>query len=143
MWINKEIPIWLTAATTLLYPEKVMSVLNSVAWAANEVIDKWSTFLGSNAPLVQPVIAWLWWAKLTQFGLDKIWVESKLWRYPLITTWAYYAATSVAAPYFVAWAWVYYAWKYWYKIWKWALSKAWEWLKSIWASINPFKWKSA
>ena len=143
MWINKEIPIWLAAATAFIKPAETMLVVNAVAWWVKEIIDKGSAFLWANAPLAHSIAAWLWWAKLTQFWLDKMWVESKYWRYPLITTWAFYAATSTAAPYFAAWAWVYYAWKYWYKLWKWVLSKAWNWLKSVGSALNPFKWKSA
>lgn len=139
MWINKEIPLSLAAVTAILNPSVIGNTIDFVSDKVNDVIDKGSEFIWPAAPLAQPLLAWLWGAKITEYWLDKIWIKSKLARYPLITTWAYLAITSSVAPYMAAWAWLYYGWKLGWKLWKAAVNSVWY----IGNKINPFSKKSA
>ena len=140
--MNKEIPIWLAAGLAIMNPKEVVDTVVYVKDVVETIIEDWvdisQPFIWSAAPFLYPLMAWLWWAKLTQFWLDKLWIKNKILRYPWITAWAYFAATSSVAPYFAAWAWIYYAWKYGWKYGKKATNKIWNWLKTVWSKLNPF-----
>ena len=133
-----EIPAWLAIAWSILYPQEVWNVIwnvvwwvQAILWKTVSVISSVSPKLWAAAPFAMSLLAWLWGWKLAQIWLDKLWIENQLFRLTWIWSWAYLAASSVVAPYFAAWAWIY----YWWKFSKWALSK----IKN-WASfLNPFK----